>query len=106
MDRYDGGAASGAGASGRRAGPLELSVVVRRSTWIRVRADGKLLNQQQLPRGTQETWTADKRLEVVIGNPSQVDVVLNGQPINPLAAAHRGRLLITPQGVVPLPESE
>lgn len=83
---------------------LELSIAVRRPTWVRVRADGKLLTQQHLPGGTEETWTAKERFEVIVAKPLQVEVMLNGQSISPLAVAHRGRLLITPRGVHRLPE--
>lgn len=81
---------------------LELEVTAHRATWIRVRADGKLLAQQRLPRGSQERWTAKKRLELVIAHPSQVALTLNGESISSLAIAHRGRLVITRQGISPL----
>jgi cytoskeleton protein RodZ len=84
--------------------PLELAMVVHRATWVSVRADGKLLSQQRLPRGAKEVWKAKKQLELVIAKPLQVDVTLNGQPIGPLAVTHQGRLLITHDGVKPLPD--
>ena len=59
--------------------PLELEVTAHRATWVRVRADGKLLTQQRLQRGANERWTAKKRLELVIAQPAQVDLTLNGQ---------------------------
>jgi hypothetical protein len=84
--------------------PLELTVTAYRTTWIRVRADGKLLTQQRLQRGANEQWSAKKSFEIVVAKPSQVEVLLNGQSISPLAIAHRGRLAITHQGIAPLPE--
>jgi cytoskeletal protein RodZ len=84
--------------------PLELTVTAQRTTWVRVRADGKLLAQQRLERGSNERWTARKRFELVIARPSEVEVELNGQPISSFAIAHRGRLLITHQGITELPE--
>ena len=85
--------------------PLELKVTAERATWIQVRADGKLLIQQKLPRGAHERWTAKKQFEVIVSKPSQVELLLNGQPISPFAIAHRGRVLITHQGVTGLPEN-
>ena len=85
--------------------PLELGVVARHASWISVKADGDLVAQQQLSPGSKETWKAKRRLEVVIGNPAQVDVLLNGQPISPLAMAHAGRLLITHKGIAALGDS-
>jgi len=84
--------------------PLELSVSARRTTWIQVRADGRLLTQQRLPRGAKEQWTAEKRFELILARPSQVEIALNGQPIEPFAIAHGGRLLITHHGVTRLPD--
>jgi len=83
---------------------LELQVSATRTTWIQVRADGKLLTQQRLPRGSNERWTAKKQFELIVAKPSQVELVLNGQAISPLAIAHQGRLLITHHGVTKLPE--
>lgn len=90
----------------RAAQPLALEVTAHRATWIRVRADGKLLAQQRLPRGAHETWTAKKRLELVIAHPAQVALSLNGQSISPAAIAHQGRLAITHQGITALPDDE
>lgn len=86
--------------------PLELTVMANRTTWVRVRADGKLLTQQRLPRGAKERWTAKKQLELIVSTPSQVDLTLNGQSISPFAIAHQGRLLITHHGVTKLPSNE
>jgi hypothetical protein len=86
--------------------PLELAISANRTTWIQVRADGKLLTQQRLSRGAKERWTAKKQFEIVISKPNQVDVSLNGQSIGPLTVAHQGRVLITHQGITKLPERE
>ena len=85
--------------------PLELSVSADHTTWIQVKADGKLLTQQRLERGAREQWKANKRFEVVVSKPSQVELTLNGQPISPFAVAHQGRLLITHRGVTKLPDA-
>lgn len=84
--------------------PLELLVSAQRTTWIQVRADGRLVSQQRLPRGANERWVAKKRLELIVAKPSQVELMLNGQAIGPLAMAHHGRLLITHYGVTRLPD--
>lgn len=86
--------------------PLTLEVTAHRSTWIRVRADGKLLAQQRLPRGAHEQWTAKKRLELVVAHPAQVTLTLNGQSISPQAITHQGRLVITHQGIAPLSDGD
>ena len=90
----------------RSSQPLELTVTANRSTWVRVRADGKLVSQQWLRRGANEIWTASQQFELVVAHPSQVELMLNGQAISPLAIAHHGRLAITRQGVGPLADDQ
>jgi len=82
--------------------PLNLTARVRGTTWVQVRADGKLLTQQRLQRGAEELWIAKRQLELVIAKPSQVELALNGHSISPLAVAHHGRLLITHDGITAL----
>ncbi len=84
---------------------LELGVTAHSTTWIQVRADGKLVTQQRILRGANERWLAKQSLELVIAKPSQVELTLNGQSISPFAIAHGGRLRITHQGVTALPDA-
>ena len=86
--------------------PLQLQITTRQSTWISVKADGRLLAQRQLAVGAQETWKARHSFELVVAKPSQTDVVLNGQSITPFLIAHRGRLIITHRAVKPLDPSQ
>lgn len=86
--------------------PLELVIKAHSTTWIQVKADGKLLTQQRLLRGANERWSAKKRFEIIVAKPSQVELSLNGQPISPFALAHQGRLLITHNGVTRLPDTQ
>ena len=81
---------------------LEFSLKARRATWVTVTGDGRLLAQEQLVAGAQETWTAKRRLEVTIAKPAWVDVTLNGHSIGPLAMAHHGRFAITHTRITPL----
>lgn len=84
--------------------PLELAITAKRSSWVSVKADGRLLTQRRLEPGTEETWTGRRRFEIVLGHPSHVEVVLNGQPISSWAMAYQGRLLITHTAIQPLPD--
>ena len=86
--------------------PLELTVNAQRTTWIQLRADGRLLTQQQLLRGANERWTAKKQFELIVARPSEVELTLNGHSIDPFAIAHHGRLLITHRGITKLPDEE
>lgn len=84
--------------------PLELSITAHRETWVSVVADGRLVAQQPLHAGDQETWQARRRFELIVGTPSRVEIFLNGQAITPFAMAHQGRLTITHQRIRPLEE--
>ena len=86
--------------------PLELSVTAYRTTWIQVKADGKLLIEQRLLRGAKEHWSAKRQFEVIVAKPSDVEINLNGQSISPFAVAHKGRVLITHHGITRLPNEE
>ena len=86
--------------------PLELSVTAHRTTWIQVKADGKLLIEQRLPRGAKERWSAKRQFELIVARPSDVELSLNGQSISPFAIAHRGRVLITHHGITRLQNKE
>jgi len=84
--------------------PLEVAISARRTMWISVKVDGRLMAQHQLAVGNQESWKASKSLELIIARPSQADVVLNGKSINPMVIQNRGRLLITHKRVEALPQ--
>lgn len=86
--------------------PLELEISADHTTWVRLKADGKLLAQQRLLRGAHNHWTAKKRFELIVSKPSQIDLTLNGQSITPFAIAHDGHLLITHHGITRLPDDE
>lgn len=86
--------------------PLELALTAYRATWVQVRADGKLVAQRRVRRGSRETWRAEEQLDLIIANPTQVDLTLNGQSISPFVVAHHGRLSITRQGIVQLATPE
>lgn len=85
--------------------PLELVLVARHPTWVSVKADGRLIAQQQLKAHSRESWTATKRFELLIASPAQVEASLNGRSINPLAMANHGRLAITHDAITPLQDS-
>jgi len=86
--------------------PLELEISADHTTWVRLKADGKLLAQQRLLRGAHNHWTAKKRFELIVSKPSQIELTLNGQSITPFAIAHDGHLLITRHGITRLPDDE
>ncbi|MBI4353973.1 MAG: helix-turn-helix domain-containing protein [Candidatus Omnitrophica bacterium] len=84
---------------------LELKLIARRSTWISVEGDGRLLTQREVSAGTQETWKAKRQVKLIVAKPFHVDILLNGQSISPLLLAHQGRLLIQHRSISALPSS-
>ena len=84
--------------------PLELDVTASRTTWVQVRADGKLVTQQRLQRGAKEHWMAKKQFELIVAKPSQVELTLNGQSISSFLIAHKGRVIINHRGISQLPD--
>lgn len=62
--------------------PRERVVLVVRAkakTWLQVKVDGKTVFQNVLNRGSAESWTADKKIEMTIGNAGSVELELNGR---------------------------
>ncbi|MDD5019053.1 MAG: DUF4115 domain-containing protein [Candidatus Omnitrophica bacterium] len=56
-----------------------LVVRAKAKTWLQVKVDGKTLFQNVLARGAAESWTADKKIEMVIGNAGAIELELNGR---------------------------
>ncbi|MDD2865900.1 MAG: helix-turn-helix domain-containing protein [Candidatus Omnitrophica bacterium] len=56
-----------------------LVVRARAKTWLQVKVDGRVVFQSVLARGAAESWTAAKKIEMVIGNAGAVELELNGR---------------------------
>jgi cytoskeleton protein RodZ len=63
-----------------RATPLSVTVSIDNPAWLRVRADGKTLQEGILKPGTKQTWTANKTLNIRTGNAGGVQFSLNDRP--------------------------
>lgn len=57
---------------------------VRGDCWLRVLSDGRLVYEQTLSRGSEQTFTARERLRVTFGNAGAVLVNYNGTDLGPL----------------------
>lgn len=64
--------------------PLTLSVKAAQDCWMQVKADDKVLFQNILGKGRQETWTAHDALELWVGNAAALTLTLNGHALEPL----------------------
>ena len=59
--------------------PVQVSVIFKAQSWIRVVTDGKTEFEGVLPEGTQRTWMADEQLTLRAGNAGGILVGLNGE---------------------------
>ena len=80
---------------------VEVAVRATRNTWMQVKADGKVVFQMTLNKGSMESWSADNRIELSGRNIEQLDMEINGKHIGSLGGGeHRIRkVLITKEGL-------
>ena len=80
---------------------VTLAVRVPKNTWIRVKADDKVVFQDKMKKGTTESWSAKDRIELSGKNINELDLEVNGRHIGPLGGAERGakRVVITKEGL-------
>lgn len=58
-----------------------LVVKAKSKTWLQVKVDGRVAFQNTLARGAAETWTADKKIEMMVGNAAGIELELNGRAL-------------------------
>lgn len=59
--------------------PVQVGLIMKSESWVRVVADGKLAYEGVLQEGTQRTWVADQQLSVRAGNAGGVMVEFNNK---------------------------
>lgn len=57
--------------------PVQVKVILKADSWIRVVADGTLVFEGLLPQGTHRTWVAQQQLKVRAGNAGGVLATFN-----------------------------
>ncbi|MBI3314386.1 MAG: DUF4115 domain-containing protein [Candidatus Omnitrophica bacterium] len=80
---------------------VTLAVRIPRNTWIRVKADDKVVFQGRMKKGTVESWSAQEQVEISGKNINELDLEVNGRHIGPLGGSERGakRVVITKEGL-------
>ena len=80
---------------------VEVAVRAIRSTWVQVKADGNVVFQMTLSKGSMESWSADNRIELSGRDIEQLDMEVNGKHIGSLGGGERKikRVLITQEGL-------
>ena len=79
------------------AGPL-ASVLTKGDVLVEVRADGKLIFQNIIIKGTKESWMADEKLEVKISNPSLVSLEIDNRIIPTSNTKRPALYVVTSEG--------
>lgn len=65
------------------AGRVTVEVRARDTSWLRVTADGERVFQGFVRSGDVRSWRAQRRLTIRVGNTPAVQVLVNGQPVQP-----------------------
>lgn len=78
---------------------LQLSVQTSANVWLQVKSDGSVIFQNILPKGSRESWTAQRELELWTGNASAMALTLNGKPLEGLGRGVKKGIRITHAGM-------
>ncbi len=68
---------------------LTLGIITNDQAWLRVKSDGKIIFEHTLPKGSEESWTADESFELWVGRAEALDFTLNDIK---LSSPGRGRI--------------
>lgn len=68
---------------------INLTVRAKKDSWLRVRADERVVFQATLNKGGVETWTAVDELEISGRNINQLEFEFNGRLLGPLGKENR-----------------
>ena len=79
--------------------PLRLTIQASGDVWIQLKADGAIIFQNVLSKGSRETWTAKNNLELWTGNAGAMHLFLNGKPVEGLGRGVRKGVKITHTGI-------
>jgi transcriptional regulator with XRE-family HTH domain len=80
---------------------IKLGIRAKEDCWLKAVVDGKVVFQNILKKGRFETWEADERIELSLGNAGGIELEVNGRLFSPLG--RRGqvvkRILINKEGL-------
>ena len=89
-----------------RKAPLTLEIKALDAVWVHVTADGAVVFQGVLKKGSSDQWTAKNALEIWTGNASNMALTLNKNPlgspgkgvVKKMVISHEGIRILTPIG--------
>jgi hypothetical protein len=77
---------------------LVVELDTRNATWIRVRSDGAAVEEMTMQPGMARTFSAERAIDMRIGNAAGITLRINGEPMPDLGAEGQVvSLSITPQ---------
>lgn len=79
--------------------PILLSVHAIDTVWLRVYSDDKIIFQGVLQKGEEENWKAQNEFKLRIGNPSKLNITLNGKPIGNISPYGPINVTINEKGI-------
>lgn len=79
--------------------PMLLSVHTLDTVWLRIYSDGKLVFEGTLKKNEDENWQAKNEFKLRIGNPSKLNLTLNGQFIGNVSPYGPINIIINEKGI-------
>lgn len=80
---------------------IRLDISAKENCFIQVKSDGRVIFQNILRKGRSESWQAENKIEISLGNAGAVELEVNGSRLPPLGK--RGQplknILITKEGL-------
>ncbi len=61
--------------------PISLTAKTTDAVWLRIHTDGKLIFEGILAKGEQKNWTATSEFKLRIGNPGNLNLIVNDQQL-------------------------
>ncbi|MFA5411123.1 MAG: RodZ domain-containing protein [Candidatus Omnitrophota bacterium] len=84
-----------------QAATIRLGIHTRENCFVKLKADGRVVFQGILRKGAAESWQANKKMELSLGNVGVVELEVNGQRFTNLGRRGEARknIVITKEGL-------
>ncbi len=84
---------------------LEIVLLIRQNTWLRVTSDREVLFQGRQSAGNVLTYTGEEQIELETGNIASIEIIFNQQSLEPISdvIGTPARLLFSAEGMAELP---
>lgn len=85
----------------RSTGRVAVTVRAQTTTWITVRCDGATVFQDRLKKGTAESWSSAKKIEISVQDLGALEFEVNGKNIGKIARRDMKarKVIVTPEGL-------